>query len=50
MALTMKKIDTPKEHISNVIPLNPSTKHMSSNIFPKMEPETSLESFSPKAA
>ena len=38
-----QKIQQLKTHIDSVIPLNLSTKHMSSRIFPKMEPTLSLE-------
>ena len=39
-----------KERIDNIIPFNPSIKHMSSRTFPQMKPSPSLERFRKKVA
>ena len=45
-----QKLHKLKERIDNIIPFNPSTKHMSSRIFPQMKPSPSLERFQKKVA
>jgi hypothetical protein len=45
-----QKLDKLKERIDNIIPFNPSTKHMSSRTFPQMKPSPSLERFQKKVA
>ncbi|MGD9823363.1 hypothetical protein [Desulfobacter sp.] len=48
--ISEQKLNELKERIDNIIPFNPSTKHMSSRIFPQMKPAPSLEHFQKKVA